>query len=79
MQLVIISVVRGLEIKDFIYCLKNLRYLFQLHFKVIHSFKATHLFFRKYDLHGYLLMDIVLTKYTRDTTFNKLPCNKYVK
>lgn len=35
-----------------------------------------YLFFRKYDLHEYL-MDRILTKYTR-YYFNKLPCNKYI-
>ena len=43
-------------------------YLRQLYFKVIQCFKAMYLFFRKYDLHEYLLMDIILTKYTHDIT-----------
>lgn len=40
----------------------------QLHFEVIHCFKAMYLFFRKYDLHEFLLLDMILTKYTHDIT-----------
>lgn len=47
---------------------KKQGYLCQLHFKVIRCFKAMYLFFRKYDLHEYFLLDIILTKYTHDST-----------
>lgn len=61
----------GLETIHFIYIyiLKKLQgYLCKLHFKIIHCFKAMYLFFIKYDLHEYLLVDIILTKYTHDIT-----------
>lgn len=63
-----LSIVCGLETNTLYKRKEKQRYLCQLRFKVIHCFKAMYLLVRKYDLHEYLLMDIILTKYTHDIT-----------
>lgn len=78
-QLSLYKYIYSLWLRNNMLYLKNKQgYLCQLHFEVIHCFKAMYLLFRKYDLHEYLLMDMILTKYTQ-YHFNKLPCNKYIK